>query len=117
MQTASYDLGTIRIDDVAVLVYRAKKKYEDLLRLSNYIIHEPRAKHVLKCERDNAKNMIKRLTTLNDQLDRGKDISISQAADYMAEAWEAYGRTMTLVNAFGGWAPAEEWAVLRKSAV
>ena len=102
MQTAAYDLGTIRIDDVAPIVSDIVSVYERTLQYTNYIIDDECDRLVNEERRRMTRHNIAAAKKMRDALDNPDDryssMSAFDAARKLAEAHEWYGRCIELVT-------------------
>lgn len=104
METRVFDLGTIRLDDVALIVSDIVRVYERTLEYTNYIIEDECVRLVNEERRRMTRHKIAEAKSLSDALDDPNDrrysMSAFDAARKLAEAHEWYGRCIELVTHF-----------------
>ena len=104
METRVFDLGTIRIDDIALIVSDIVSIYERTLQHTNYIIDDECDRLVNDERRRMTRHKIAAAKKMRDALDidnpddRYSSMSAFDAARKLAEAHEWYGRCIELVT-------------------
>jgi hypothetical protein len=104
MQSKVYDLGTIRLDDVALIISDEVRYYERAMSYTHYIIDDECVRLINYNRRRMTRHRLiaarKVQEALNDPESQYYDMTTFDATRRLAEAAEWYGRCIELVTHF-----------------